>query len=119
MANPQVNCDTREATFACGYCGREVKYTISVVEVFKHLAIGCPRVPEERAWRIAGQLTRIEQVMCDFERATLAHLLKHPEDCGKTVDVVLGPSVGKDVGRRLVTTKGNASWLEWAKVKEK
>lgn len=116
-----VNCDTWEATFTCGYCGREIKYTISVTEVFRHLAIGCPRVPEERAWRTAGQLTCIERDMCDFKRATLAHLLKHPGDCGKTVKVVLGPSVGrKDIGWQLiVTTKENASWLEWTKVKEK
>lgn len=120
MAEAQINCDLGEARFKCEYCGCEIKYTISVELIFRHLAVQCPRVPEERAWRIAGQLARIEQVMCDFERATLAHLFKHPGDCGKTLRVVLGPSVGKDLALRLIsTTKENASWLEWTKFKEK
>lgn len=120
MAEARINCDMSEARFRCEYCGCEVKYTISVEPIFLHLAVQCPRVPEERAWRIAQRLALITNRDDDDQRAALAHMFKHPEDFGKTVRVVLGPSVGKPLSVATVTSrKEDASWLEWTKVKEK
>jgi hypothetical protein len=119
MAEARFNCDMSEARFKCEYCGCEVKYTISVEPIFRHLAVQCPRVPEERAWRIAGRLSAIERDG-DAQQAALAHLFKHPQDFGRTIYVVLGPSIGKPLSVTTVaSTKENALWLEWTKVKEK
>jgi hypothetical protein len=119
MAEARINCDLSEARFRCEYCGCEVKYTISVESIFRHLAVQCPRVPEERAWRIAGRLSAIERDG-DAQQAALAHLFKHPQDFGRTIYVVLGPSIGKPLSVTTVaSTKENALWLEWTKVKEK
>ena len=80
MAEARFNCDLSEALFRCEYCGCEVKYTISVESIFRHLAVQCPRVPEERAWGIAQRLALITNKDDDDQRDALAHMFKHPED---------------------------------------